>query len=107
MRFPTEYYQMKQTIQYYMPHLRGSQLKGLVLWVYGIIMAQSGCQNAVAAELSFIGNFNSIRQYLREGCTMGRTAPTRAECSWMSDCASFHCCDGFSIGGSLTDWCLP
>ena len=66
MRFPTEYYQMKQTIQYYMPHLRGSQLKGLVLWVYGIIMAQSGCQNAVAAELSFIGNFNSIRQYLRE-----------------------------------------
>ena len=31
MRFPTEYYQMKQTTKHYMPHLRESQLKGLTV----------------------------------------------------------------------------
>ena len=66
MRFPAECYQMQQTMEYYMPHLRESQLKGLVLWVYGTILASSGCQNAVATALSFMGSFNSIRQYLRE-----------------------------------------
>ncbi len=81
MRFPTEYYQMKQTTKHYMPHLRESQLKGLVLWVYGIILARSGCQNAVASELSFIGSFNSIRQYLREWLYDGqdRSNPCRVQ----------------------------
>ncbi len=56
-------------------------MKGLVLWVYGIILARSGCQNAVASELSFIGSFNSIRQYLREWLYDGqdRSNPCRVQ----------------------------
>ena len=81
MRLPTEYYQMKQTTKHYMPHLRESQLKGLVLWVFGSILARSGCQNAVATELSFMGSFNSIRQYLREWLYDGqdRSNPCRVQ----------------------------
>ena len=55
-----------QTIQHHMPHLRESQRKGLALWVYGAILAGSGCQNAVATALSFVASFNTMRQYLRE-----------------------------------------
>lgn len=66
MRLPSECYQMRQTIQHYMPHLRESQLNGLTLWVYGTILAGSGCQNAVAVALSFVSGFNTMRQYLRE-----------------------------------------
>ena len=82
MRLPSEWYQMQQTIEQHMPHLRESQLKGLVLWVYGTILAGSGCQNAVTTALSFIGSFNSIRQYLREWLYDGQDVPTRAECNW-------------------------
>ena len=67
MRLPTECYQMQQTIEHYMPHLERSQTKGLALWVYGTISARSSCQNAVVAALVVImGNWNSLRQYLRE-----------------------------------------
>ena len=81
MRLPSEWYQMQQTIEQHMPHLRESQLKGLVLWVYGTILAGSGCQNAVATALSFIGSFNSIRQYLREWLYDGqdRANPCRVQ----------------------------
>ena len=66
MRIPTECYQMQQTVEYYLPHLEPSQIKGLVLWVYGTILAGSGCQNAVATVLSVMGRWHSLRQYLRE-----------------------------------------
>ena len=66
MRLPSECYQMRQTIEHYMPHLRESQSKGLTLWVYGAILAGSGCQSAVAVALSFVSGFNTMRQYLRE-----------------------------------------
>lgn len=37
------------------------------MWVSGTILARSGCQNIVATALSaYMGNFNSVRQYLRE-----------------------------------------
>ena len=49
-----------------MPHLSRPQLTGLVLWVCGTILAGSACQNAVAAALSTRGNWNNMRQYLRE-----------------------------------------
>ena len=52
-----------------------------VLWVFGSILARSGCQNAVATELSFMGSFNSIRQYLREWLYDGqdRSNPCRVQ----------------------------
>ena len=66
MRLPAKCYQMHQTIQHHMPHLRQSQTKGLALWVCGTILAGSGCQSAVAVALSFVSGFNTMRQYLRE-----------------------------------------
>ena len=81
MRLPTEWYQMEQTVGQHLPHLRASQHKGLTLWVYGAILAGSGCQNAVAAALTFSGSFNSMRQYLREWLYDGedRTNPCRVQ----------------------------
>ena len=77
MRLPTECYQMRQTIQDHMPHLRRSQITGLTLWVYGTITAGSSCQNAVVCALSFVAGFNTMRQYLREWLYDGqdRTSP--------------------------------
>lgn len=72
MRLPSECYQMQQTIEQHMPHLRASQVTGLVLWVYGTILARSGCQNAVAVALVVVGSYNSMRQYLREWLYDGR-----------------------------------
>ena len=66
MRLPSECCQMKQAIETHMPHLSRPQLTGLVLWVCGTILAGSACQNAVAAALSTRGNWNNMRQYLRE-----------------------------------------
>ena len=74
MRFPAECYQMQKSMEHYMPHLRESQLKGLVLWVYGAILAGSACQNAVGTALSFMGSFNSIRQYSQR-VAVRRTRP--------------------------------
>ena len=66
MRLPRECCQMKQTIETHLPHLPPSQLTGLAWWVCGAILAGSACQNAVASALSTRGNWNNLRQYLRE-----------------------------------------
>ena len=81
MRLPSECYQMQQTVQQHIPHLRHSQITGLVLWVYGTILARSSCQNAVATALSVMGNYNSLRQYLREWLYDGqdRAKPCRVQ----------------------------
>ena len=81
MRLPAECYQMRQTIQHYMPHLRRSQIDGLTLWVYGTIVGGSGCQNAVVCALSFVAGFHTMRQYLREWMYDGRdrTSPCRTQ----------------------------
>ena len=57
------------------------QLTGLALWVCGAILAGSTCQNAVASALSARGNWNSLRQYLREWLYDGsdRARPCRTE----------------------------
>ena len=49
-----------------MPQLTEAQSKGLALWTFGTINAQSGCQNAVIAALTFTGGFSAVRQRLRE-----------------------------------------
>ena len=72
---------MQQVIETHLSHLSGPQLTGLVLWVCGTIQAGSACQNAVASALSTRGNWNSIRQYLREWLFDGshRARPCRTE----------------------------
>ncbi|MBI4297138.1 MAG: transposase [Chloroflexi bacterium] len=66
MRLPREWYQMEQAIAQHLPELRPAQQRGLTLWVYGAILAQSACQNAVIAALLAVGPWHSLRQHLRE-----------------------------------------
>ena len=81
MRLPRECYQMQQVIETHLPHLSQAQLAGLVLWVCGTILAGSACQNAVASALSARGNWNNLRQYLREWLYdgSGRARPCQTE----------------------------
>ena len=74
-------YQMQQVIETHLPHLSRPHLTGLALWVCGAIFAGSACQNAVASALSAKGNWNSLRQYLREWLYDGsdRARPCQTE----------------------------
>ncbi len=66
MRFPKEWYQLAEATEQHFPDLRSSQIRGLVLWVYGTLLAKSACQSAVIGALSSIASFHALRQYLRE-----------------------------------------
>ena len=66
MRLPKEAHQVQQVIETYLPHLSQAELAGLVLWVWGAILAGSVCQNAVVSALSPWGNWSNPRQYLKE-----------------------------------------
>ena len=66
MRHPSEWYQMETIIAERLPSLRPAQQRGLTMWVYGVILAQSICQNAVITALLVAGRWNGLRQYLRE-----------------------------------------
>jgi Transposase DDE domain len=66
MRLPREYYQMTRTIAAHLPHLRRAHCRGLALWVYGTLLAQSACQNAVITALLTRGAWHALRQRLRE-----------------------------------------
>lgn len=81
MRSPSEWYQMQQAIAHHLPNLRPAQQRGLALWVYGAIMAQSACQNAVMAALLMVGSWHALRQYLREWLYNGpeKAAPCKRE----------------------------
>ena len=61
-----------------MPQLAEAQSKGLALWTFGTITAQSGRRNAVIAALTFTGGFSAVRQRLRERLCEGadRSAPS-------------------------------
>ena len=81
MRLPRECYQVQKLIEPHLPHLRHAQLSGLALWVCGAILAGSACQNAVASALLPRGNWNSMRQHLREWLYDGsdRARPCKTE----------------------------
>jgi hypothetical protein len=66
MRVPPELYQMETTLTQRFPNLRPAQQRGLALWVYGTILAQSACQSAVITALLVLGAWDTIRQRLRE-----------------------------------------
>ena len=81
MRLPQEYYQMTRTIAVHLSDLRRAQCRGLALWVYGTLLAQSACQNAVITALLTRGAWHTVRQRLREWCYDGadKAAPCRPQ----------------------------
>jgi len=66
MRVPPELYQIETTLTQRFPCLRPAQQRGLALWVYGTILAQSACQSAVITALLFLAAWDTIRQRLRD-----------------------------------------
>jgi hypothetical protein len=86
MRFPRECYQMHEQIEAAFPHLRPAQHWGLVLWVYGTILAQNCCQTAVVAALLTLGNRHTLRDRLRDWLYDG--ADKSAPCSTQVDIAA-------------------
>ena len=76
MRFPTEFYQIHETVASRFPTLRDSQIKGLALWVLGTVFAGSACQTAVINALEHIGARGALRQRLREWLYNGQDRAT-------------------------------
>src|SRR4051812_22065391 len=66
MRVPPELYQIETSLAQRFPTLRPAQQRGLALWVYGTILAQSACQSAVITALLFLAPWHTLRQRLRE-----------------------------------------
>jgi len=66
VRYPEEWYQLEGVIAQHFPDLRPAQQRGLATWVYGTILAGSGCQSAVSAALEPLGGRDAVRQLLRE-----------------------------------------
>lgn len=66
MRFPKEWTQMHETLAHHLPHLRPAQRRGLAWWVYGTILAQSACQNAVITALLTVGAWHGWRARWRD-----------------------------------------
>ena len=66
MRVPSELYQIETSLTQRFPSLRPAQQRGLALWVYGTILAQSACQSAVITALLFLGAWDTIRGRLRD-----------------------------------------
>lgn len=60
------WYQMQTTIAQQFPALRPAHQRGLALWVYGTILAQSACESAVLTALLTCGAWDGLRQRLRE-----------------------------------------
>lgn len=69
MRVPAEAYPILTDLEQYLPHLRAADQRALTWWVYGTIVAGSGCQDAVLNALTpLIGAHHrqALRQVLRE-----------------------------------------
>ena len=69
--------------------IRPAHRRGLALWVYGAVLAQSACQNAVVSALLAVGGFHTVRQYLREWLYDGRDKA--APCSVQVEGRSVSC----------------
>jgi hypothetical protein len=66
MRFPSLCYQLERALAAHLPTLPPAQRRGLALWVYGSVLAQSACQTAVLVALSPLGSLAALRHRLRD-----------------------------------------
>ena len=90
---------MEAAVRQHLPMLRPAQQRGLVWWVYGTILAQSACQTAVITALLIYGQFEAIRQRLREWLYDGHDKAAR--CHSQVDVST--CFSGL-LGWLLTGW---
>jgi hypothetical protein len=72
MRGSGRWYPIQEQLEQYLPELRPAQQGGLARWVYGALLAQSACQTAVVTALSVLGEWQTIRQGLREVFANGK-----------------------------------
>jgi hypothetical protein len=81
MRSWKQPYQIEALITEHLGHLSSGQRRGLALWVYGTILARSGCESAVLAALLTLGRLQSLRQRLRDWLRDGgdKAAPCQSE----------------------------
>ncbi|HZO87221.1 MAG TPA: hypothetical protein VFB38_02705 [Chthonomonadaceae bacterium] len=99
MRLPSVFYQIQQSLAQYLPELRPAQHTGLALWVYGTVLAQSACQNAVLTALYSVAGWPTLRQRLREWLYEG--ADKQAPCS--VQVSGEACCRGL-VGWLVSLW---
>lgn len=69
VRLPREAYPIADALATFLPTLTDAQRRGLVLWVFGTILAGSACQSAVALALLPVAGVraaHAVRQQLRE-----------------------------------------
>jgi hypothetical protein len=84
VRLPREAYPFHDAIATFLPALSAAQRRGLALWVYGTILAESACQTAVVRALRPVFGLaarHALRQALREWGYAGadKAAPCRSE----------------------------
>jgi hypothetical protein len=84
VRLPREAYPIHAALETYLPGLSPAQREGLGWWVYGTLVAGTGCQSAVVTALEpMVGasGTGALRQRLREWLYAGadKAAPGRAE----------------------------
>jgi hypothetical protein len=90
VRLPREAYPFVDACSTYLPALRPAQRAGLAWWVYGTILADSGCQSAVVAALEPVvgaAHLDAARQALREWLCDGadKAVPCASEVA-VADC---------------------
>lgn len=81
MRFPDPCYAMTHELATVFPNWTPAQQRGLALWVYGALLANSICQTAVLTALAAYGQWHTVRAALREWLRSGadKAAPCRTE----------------------------
>lgn len=83
MRLPREAYPFLDAIATHLTPLRPAQQRGLALWVYGAILAESACQAAVVRALCLVFGplaAHAVRQDLREWLYAGRDKAAACHC---------------------------
>jgi hypothetical protein len=107
MHLPRACYHLERDLAAQFPHLRPAQQHGLAVWVYGTILAHSGCQNAVTAALLLYGRFYTIRDAMREWLYDGDDKAARVTRRSMSRGALRPCCAGSCSSGVARSWRWP
>lgn len=99
MRVPPALYQIERTLSQQFPTLRPTHQRGLSLWVYGTILAQSACQTAVIAALLTLARTRPCAKRSASGSMMALTKLPRVRPRSTSTTVLRRCSAGCSSSG--------